>query len=96
MVGRALPAEGFGYITQSGGQCPPYIFCVGFGLVVWYLRVFSFPRSRVGKYGILIYLPGFYDLCLLKHCGSRTAGEALFFYSQKKYPKKAATPTTPL
>jgi len=31
------------------------------------------------------------------HCGFRTAGEALFFYSQKKYPKKAvATPGVPV
>jgi hypothetical protein len=33
---------------------------------------------------------------LVRHCGIRTAGEALFCYSPKKYPKKAATTSTPL
>jgi len=37
-------------------------------------------------WGVSIYLG-----VLVRHCGFRTAGEALFFYSQKKYPKKAAT-----
>ena len=38
-----------------------------------------------------------YGRCLVKHCGIRTAGEALFFCSQKKYPKKAvATPGVPV
>ncbi len=33
--------------------------------------------------------------CLLRHCGSRTAGEVLFCYSPKEYPEKAATTATP-
>ena len=37
-----------------------------------------------------------YGFNLVRHCGSRTAGEVLFCYSPKKYPKKAATTTTPL
>ena len=32
----------------------------------------------------------------VRDCGIRTAGEALFCYSLKKYPKKAATTATPL
>ena len=43
---------------------------------------------------------GFIDIycgIFVRHCGSRTAGEALFFCSQKKYPKKAvATPDAPV
>ena len=37
------------------------------------------------------------DLCvILRDCGSRTAGEVLFCYSPKKYPKKAVATLAPL
>jgi hypothetical protein len=39
---------------------------------------------------------GIYGWFLVTVCGIRTAGEALFCYRPKKYPKKAATTTTPL
>ena len=38
-----------------------------------------------------------YCWCLVRHCGSRTAGEVLFCYSPKEYPEKAvATPGAPV
>ena len=36
------------------------------------------------------------SLLLVRHCRSRTAGEALFCYSPKECPEKAATSATPL
>ena len=51
-----------------------------------------FTSNAVGFSFIDIYCGIF-----VRHCGSRTAGEALFCYSQKKYPKKAvATPGAPV
>ena len=37
-----------------------------------------------------------YSCYFVRHCGSRTAGEALFCNSPKEYPEKAATIAAPL
>ncbi len=44
----------------------------------------------------MVLVVSIYLVLLVRHRGSRTAGEVLFCYSPKEYPEKAATSATPL
>jgi hypothetical protein len=49
-----------------------------------------------GAFLVLGWLNNINDFYLFWLCGSRTAGEALFFCSQKKHPKKPSLRLAPL